>query len=229
MKFRYCFYCKKPVTKQNFRSRHLHADLDPNNKKKDEKEANKKRKNDANKAEAKKVSDEETTKPNATDTVSTKTSGDDKDSIESSEAPPVYGSKTKLHNGTADKLGRPSKKSKLSILDGEKEYIRRDRWEELLQERPSDDLEEIHSWTRKVLSVSNPGLDSSVFGSIDVLKLQKQQQQGFPADHLPLERLSGHWNSLLDRRPKEDSNGSNFTNWLIQALELTNKYEKNNN
>ncbi|KAG7346067.1 hypothetical protein IV203_005135 [Nitzschia inconspicua] len=30
VKFRYCLYCKKPVTKQNFRSRHLHADLDPN-------------------------------------------------------------------------------------------------------------------------------------------------------------------------------------------------------
>lgn len=27
VKFRYCYYCKKPVTKQNFRSRHLHADL----------------------------------------------------------------------------------------------------------------------------------------------------------------------------------------------------------
>lgn len=27
MKFRYCLYCKKPVTKQNFRSRHLHADV----------------------------------------------------------------------------------------------------------------------------------------------------------------------------------------------------------
>lgn len=27
VKFRYCYFCKKPVTKQNFRSRHLHADL----------------------------------------------------------------------------------------------------------------------------------------------------------------------------------------------------------
>lgn len=27
VKFRYCLYCKKPVTKQNFRSRHLHADV----------------------------------------------------------------------------------------------------------------------------------------------------------------------------------------------------------
>eukprot|EP00934_Nitzschia_sp_Nitz4_P002595 Nitzschia sp. Nitz4//scaffold31_size150131//148928//149840//NITZ4_002857-RA/size150131-exonerate_est2genome-gene-0.66-mRNA-1//1//CDS//3329547746//2585//frame0 len=26
VKFRYCLYCRKPVTKQNFRSRHLHAD-----------------------------------------------------------------------------------------------------------------------------------------------------------------------------------------------------------
>jgi hypothetical protein len=28
VKFRYCLFCKKPVTKQNFRSRHLHAELD---------------------------------------------------------------------------------------------------------------------------------------------------------------------------------------------------------
>ena len=165
----------------------MHANLDPNNKKKDEKEAGKTKNYDANKAERKKDSDGETRKLNATDTASAKTSGEDKDSIESLEAPPVNGSKKQLHNGIADKLERPSKKSKLSILEGEKEYIRRDRWEELLPERPSDDLEEIHSWTRKVLSVSNPGLDSSVFGSIDVLKLQKQQQQGFPADDLPLE------------------------------------------
>lgn len=44
VKFRYCFYCRKPVTKQNFRSRHLHANLDPNNKNKDEKEVDKKKK-----------------------------------------------------------------------------------------------------------------------------------------------------------------------------------------
>jgi len=127
VKFRYCFYCKKPVTKQNFRSRHLHANLDPNNKKKDEKEAGKTKNYDANKAERKKDSDGETRKLNATDTASAKTSGEDKDSIESLEAPPVNGSKKQLHNGIADKLERPSKKSKLSILEGEKEYIRRDR------------------------------------------------------------------------------------------------------
>lgn len=48
MKFRYCFYCKKPVTKQNFRSRHLHADLNPKNKMKDNKEADKKKKDSEN-------------------------------------------------------------------------------------------------------------------------------------------------------------------------------------
>lgn len=47
VKFRYCFYCKKPVTKQNFRSRHLHADLDSSNQK-GKKPEGKERKNEGN-------------------------------------------------------------------------------------------------------------------------------------------------------------------------------------
>lgn len=45
VKFRYCFYCKKAVTKQNFRSRHLHADLDSSNQK-GKKSEGKERKNE---------------------------------------------------------------------------------------------------------------------------------------------------------------------------------------
>ncbi len=205
----------------------MHANLDPNNKKKDETEADKKRKKNGNKTESKRDIDDETEKQTANKEPSV-------ENIEKLGAGGslVNGGKKKVQSATADKLERPSKKSKLSILDGGTEYIMRNRWEELLHERPSDDLEDINSWTRKILSVSNPGLDSTVFGSIDVLKLQKQQQQqqqqqeGLPVDDFPIERLSGHWNSLLDQRLNGDINGSNVTNWLVQALELINKYKK---
>ena len=47
MKFRYCFFCKKPVTKQNFRSRHLHANLDlPTSNNNNISNSNKKQKKD---------------------------------------------------------------------------------------------------------------------------------------------------------------------------------------
>ena len=239
VKFRYCFYCKKPVTKQNFRSRHLHANLDPNNNKKDDKAYGKSKKSDG-KVEPKKKNGNVTEEPTTNEKTSVKISGmnlknlmsddADKDSLESLAALPIDDSEKKnIRNGAEKKLERPSKIRKLSILDGRQEYIRQNQWEELLDERPSDDLEAIHSWTRKVLSISNPNLDSSILGSIDILKLQKQQQQGLSSDLLSPNGLSGHWNSLLEMRPNGDSNGISVTNWLLQALELINKHKKTKN
>ena len=116
MKFRYCFYCRKPVTKQNFRSRHLHANLDPNNKNKDEKDVDRKKKKNQGKSEKKDTAiNEETMKFSSNDKAIMNRSdqklknavGDDaKDSSEVLSALPV------------DSFERPSKIRKLSNSDG---------------------------------------------------------------------------------------------------------------
>lgn len=91
VKFRYCFYCKKPVTKQNFRSRHLHANLDPNNK--TEKQAGKQNVRSKGETEKTEKRESEMKTPNLNENTSSNnitqklkkpmTDGDEKDSIES--------------------------------------------------------------------------------------------------------------------------------------------------
>jgi len=164
---------------------------------------------------------------------------DDKVSIESIPAVPIVINREKegcRSNGTEDCLERPPKIRKVlynSNSNGEAQLCRRrSRWVDLLKERPSDDLEAIHSWTGKVLSVSNPEVDSSIWGSSDVLeqpKPQQQQQQQQHNCHLgnnSSQEISGQWSTLLDQRPKGDSNSSSVTKWLIQALEVSDKYKK---
>jgi len=237
VKFRYCFYCKKPVTKQNFRSRHLHANLDPNHKKKEEKVADRKKRKSKDKVETKKSMDIDTSKSTSNKKIFINTSeenfkrpvtdDDEKDSIESLVTLPINNSeKEGCCDGTEYCLERPSKICKLSNSDEGKLCRRQNRWEELLDERPSDDQEAIHSWTGKILSVSNPEMNSSKLGTPDKLELQKQQQQDFHLNDLSLEGLTANWNFMLDRRPKGNNNSSSVTNWLSQALELSDKYKK---
>ena len=139
MKFRYCFYCKKPVTKQNFRSRHLHASLDPNNKKKDEKEVDRKKKRNKDKAESKTKMDSETKKSILDKDPSISTSeenfkkpvadDDDKDSIESLAALPINNNeKEDCCNGKNFCSDRPSKIQKLSNSDQSLKF----GWEETI-------------------------------------------------------------------------------------------------
>jgi len=128
VKFRYCFHCKKPVTKQNFRSRHLHASLDPNNKKKDEKEVDRKKKRNKDKAESKIKMDSERKKLISNKEPSIITSeenfkkpvadDDDKDSIESLAVLPINNNeKEDCCNGKNFCPDRPSKIQKLSNLN----------------------------------------------------------------------------------------------------------------
>lgn len=127
VKFRYCFYCKKPVTKQNFRSRHLHANLDPHHKKKDEKEVERKKKKSKAKEERKKIMGSETGKSSSNGKTSINTSeenftkpvtdDDDKDSIESLAALPINDSEKSCCSGKEFCSVRPSKIRKLSNSD----------------------------------------------------------------------------------------------------------------
>ena len=126
-------------------------------------------------------------------------------------------------SSTEECLDRPSKISKL--LDSNVEP-RRCRWIELLEERPSDDLEAIHCWTGKVLSVSNPVMDTSIWSSKELLLKRNQQDQIFDLDNASSQGLSGRWNSLLDERPKGDNDKSSVTKWLIRALEVSDTYKR---
>lgn len=122
VKFRYCAYCKKPVTKQNFRSRHLHADLDPNSKdknknkhkKKDEKEVEPKKTNGSTKRKA--ATNEKASTEPSVENLGKLITDDDKDSIESFE-----GLDANDDGEVAEsKVERPSKARKLANFDGGK-------------------------------------------------------------------------------------------------------------
>eukprot|EP00534_Pseudo-nitzschia_fraudulenta_P002939 CAMPEP_0201118572 /NCGR_PEP_ID=MMETSP0850-20130426/2777_1 /ASSEMBLY_ACC=CAM_ASM_000622 /TAXON_ID=183588 /ORGANISM="Pseudo-nitzschia fraudulenta, Strain WWA7" /LENGTH=570 /DNA_ID=CAMNT_0047383887 /DNA_START=213 /DNA_END=1925 /DNA_ORIENTATION=+ len=233
VKFRYCFYCKKPVTKQNFRSRHLHANLDPNNKKQDEKEAPVKKDNKEDNTENKRKLEKQNDNSTSTQKLFRPfTDDDDKDSIESLAALPIIniGKEScciESCSGTECSLERPSKICKtISTLDGEKLSRRQSLWAKLLEERPSDDLEAIHFWTGKVLSVSNPEIDTFDWESADLLEQRKKTRKKIQLEQISFKGLSGHWNSLLAQRPKGNSSSSSVTKWLIQALEISDVYKK---
>jgi len=229
----------------------LHANLDPKNKKKEEQKVDKDKDNDngnnedehehehEEKAETERNEDKETSKSTTTEKktlIATSegnfqkpvTNDDDKDSIESPTTVAIVNMSSEKQGccrGAEDCFERPSKIRKVSNSNGDLLCRRRSRWVELLKERPSDDLEAIHSWTGIVLSVSNPEVDASIWGSSSVSEEPKQQQHYCHLDNNPSEGLSGHWNSLLNQRPKGESSSSNVTKWLIQALEVSDKYK----
>jgi len=229
VKFRYCFYCKKPVTKQNFRSRHLHADLDPNKKKDDKKRMNSNTEDKKKKMEPEHNKNSKSSKSSKRTTKKPSITPLEENSLKRSTnavfptLPVVKDEKEICCSSTEECLERPSKISKL--LDSNME-ARRWRWIELLEERPSDDLEAIHCWTGKVLSVSNPAMDTSIWSDVELLLKRKQQDQNFDLDNASSQRLSGRWNSLLDQRPKGDSDKSSITKWLIRALEVSDTYKR---
>lgn len=104
----------------------MHANLDPNHKKKDEKQTDRKKKRKA-KAEIKKVMDNETAKSSSKGKPSINTSeenftkpvtdDDDKDSIESSAALPINGSEKSCCSEKECISVQPSKIRKLSNSD----------------------------------------------------------------------------------------------------------------
>eukprot|EP00536_Pseudo-nitzschia_multiseries_P017587 jgi/Psemu1/51555/gm1.51555_g len=122
-------------------------------------------------------------------------------------------------------LERPSKVPK--ILDSNVEPVcrKRSQWAALLEERPSDGLEAIHAWTGKILSTSNPEMDTFVCGSRDLLHQRSQQDQNFDLDDVSSKGLSMYWNTLLDERPSGDRDESSVTRWLVRALEVSEKYK----
>ena len=129
MKFRYCFYCKKPVTKQNFRSRHLHANLDPNNKEAERKPIDKLKEENKSKTEICQSKESNanmpstykaTTKPqiavSESNSVKLSKSLGDKNSIDSSPALPSIKRK-KEENSRSTEAERAQKIPKLLLSE----------------------------------------------------------------------------------------------------------------
>lgn len=238
VKFRYCFYCKKPVTKQNFRSRHLHADLDPSNKKGENKITNSSSKGNKNKPGPETNKTNITSKSNAHTIKKTLTTTSQENAIKRSTCQQNECTinsldtfqgheyeKERCCSRKEECLERPSKVPK--ILDSNVEPVcrKRSQWAALLEERPSDGLEAIHAWTGKILSTSNPEMDTFVCGSRDLLHQRSQQDQNFDLDDVSSKGLSMYWNTLLDERPSGDRDESSVTRWLVRALEVSEKYK----
>jgi len=195
VKFRYCLYCKKPVTKQNFRSRHLHADLDPNNK---------------NKAsnvnlDRKRASPD----PLVCQPVPVKLDAGAASVVKNeTEEPSTKRIKTSEEHGE-DALSSTEKDQEDSCsLDS---VGRRRRWMSLLKERPSG-LGKIHPWIGEVLSISNPELSIST----------RDSPVPVGEDSSPLDAIQeSRWNTLFDQRPPADAGDAASTKWLIQVLETS--------
>mmetsp|Transcript_30829 Transcript_30829/g.72699 ORF Transcript_30829/g.72699 Transcript_30829/m.72699 type:complete len:591 (+) Transcript_30829:139-1911(+) len=236
VKFRYCFYCKKPVTKQNFRSRHLHADLDPSKKKEGEKIVDSNSKGSKNKSTSDQKKAINASKSNERTIKKTMATSLQEGAIQGLLTNDNKFSITSLGTSLMGKcegkrccpseqecLIRPSKIPKLLDSNVEPVCRKRSRWTELLEERPSDDLEAIHSWTGKILSMSNPAMGSVNCGSEEFIQ---QRSQKFDLDNVSSEGLSMYWNALLNERPKGEDDKDSVTQWLVRALEVSEKYKK---
>eukprot|EP00529_Nitzschia_sp_RCC80_P015140 CAMPEP_0113482200 /NCGR_PEP_ID=MMETSP0014_2-20120614/22796_1 /TAXON_ID=2857 /ORGANISM="Nitzschia sp." /LENGTH=699 /DNA_ID=CAMNT_0000375709 /DNA_START=307 /DNA_END=2406 /DNA_ORIENTATION=- /assembly_acc=CAM_ASM_000159 len=206
VKFRYCYYCKKPVTKQNFRSRHLHADLDPN-------------KSDG---------------PNVTAAITNKvrrSSGGPNNGPTKRRSPnPSLGLPSTMcqpcddsdeHTGT-DEIVRPKKQMRSSIKEehrqgGDKEepsrrsvteynVSRRSHWRSLLDRRPSDPSM-IHVWIRDVVVGSDPKTHFNISDEND----GQQDAAGFRGD----------WMELLTQRPTTSGvSDAAFNQWLSNVIRM---------
>lgn len=196
VKFRYCYYCKKPVTKQNFRSRHLHADLA-------EKEKNK-------------ASEPQPMMPllpaNATDSMCLPVC------TSAPPSPPLalqQASNATLFAGSSESTVSP-KSNLQSLIDAANANQKRQReesmmtpqqreWAALLTERPSN-MMLIPGWLSKVITTSaRTGSHPPSTVSLSTSPLDKESR----------------WNKLLLERPDEAEDDGQVNAWLVRVLEVS--------
>eukprot|EP00526_Cylindrotheca_closterium_P018514 CAMPEP_0113610724 /NCGR_PEP_ID=MMETSP0017_2-20120614/5179_1 /TAXON_ID=2856 /ORGANISM="Cylindrotheca closterium" /LENGTH=369 /DNA_ID=CAMNT_0000519631 /DNA_START=323 /DNA_END=1432 /DNA_ORIENTATION=- /assembly_acc=CAM_ASM_000147 len=196
VKFRYCYYCKKPVTKQNFRSRHLHADLAEKEKQK-------------------------TTAPQPIMPLLPTTSASGPVCLPVSTSAPPSPPLTLQQPPKATLFGNCestiSPRSNLqSLIDAANANQKRPReepvpntqqrkWAALLTERPTN-MMLVPGWLSKVISTSapkNPRAPSPV-----------------PLVTSPLYKES-KWNNLLLERPDGTEDGEKVNTWLVKVLEVS--------
>ena len=198
VKFRYCLHCKKPVTKQNFRSRHLHADLE---------KTSSTFKSPGVGAGMNKNQQNKTVRPVV------------------SQIGPTF-SVTPLQTRTLrDIHPEPAKGGRMELTKKRKGdsspsppafdpalvvVARRRRWSSLLRERPLD-LSTINRWLSKVISVSDPKApisftEESLLNRVASLVEVSVKQQSL-------------WDELLEQRP--ENVGSDSTEWLLKVLSIS--------
>lgn len=194
VKFRYCYFCKKPVTKQNFRSRHLHADLA-------EKEKNKK-------SAAQPMMPP--LPPNSTETMCFPTSAP--------PSPPLalqQPSNPTLFVGNSEVNISP-RSNLQSLIDAANANQKRPReestmssqqrlWAALLRERPSNVMS-IPAWLSKVISTS--------------AHTNTRPPSPLPLSTSSLDKES-RWNKLLMERPDGTEDEGQLNAWLVQVLEVS--------
>ena len=210
MKFRYCLLCKKPVTKQNFRSRHLHADL-----------ANP---DDASSRE--KIETYSSTKKNRK-SPAPQDSNEDHSTAPRFQLPKICTEvdalldtkKTKIPEKTKEATEKEATTEILGESPASSErhdtptnlYLasRRRRWAALLAERPSG-LAKLNSWLAIAFAVSDLGAswsatetalsDRTVFTRTSVTQRSK-------------------WLALLQERPRNDAAAR--TAWIVKVLQIS--------
>ncbi|CAJ1958548.1 unnamed protein product [Cylindrotheca closterium] len=196
VKFRYCYYCKKPVTKQNFRSRHLHADLAENEKK-------------------------NTSAPLPIIPLLPASTGGPvclpASTTSAPPSPPTAQQQTKatlFGNSESTISPRSNLQSLIDAANANKKRPREEplsntqqrQWANLLTERPSN-MMLTPGWLSKVISTSAPN--------------NPRAPGPFPrATPSPLDQES-RWNQLLLERPDGSEDGEKVNTWLVQVLEVS--------
>lgn len=194
------------MTKQNFRSRHLHADLD---KSKDASKNSKKKSTD--KAEPAVCHSIESNP----DVLDEEEGSEEEDEVLTTPEPKYADAKT-FGASTPMSLKRKSLEDlpaseprddsmSLNVIS------RRRRWSTLLQKRPQD-LQRLSAWLSKVIAVSDMArswtMTESSLSDGTVCYASSVEQQS-------------KWNALFGKRPSGDESGDKYTAWLVRVLEVS--------
>lgn len=233
MKFRYCLFCKKPVTKQNFRSRHLHADMENAQDinasvvGEDEAKAPAPRKRppkkrapvDFGSAPDRKsplgpashslkppvMVEPDVVVPDTIPDVNARMEGlqSQRPAMDETDDLPVLTS-------TREVGSVATKKSTPAVDDALRVVMRRRRWISLLSERPAS-FQGMDSWVSEVISVSDTSKPFELKAS--------GLSDGAVSSKVSVDLLS-NWSALLGQRPKSDD-GKAVTAWLTRVLDIS--------
>jgi hypothetical protein len=203
VKFRYCLVCKKPVTKQNFRSRHLHADLtNPDDASSEKMQTSSTKKNRKCPAPQDSNEDDSTEPKICTEVGAPRDAKNAKTSEKTKEATEKEATKKKL--GESPASSRRNDIPNLNLVS------RRRRWATLLAERPSGFCN-LNSWLATVFEVSDLGASWSATGTtlsdetVSTRSSVTQQSQ---------------WLALLQERPRNNDAAAR-TAWIVKVLQIS--------
>eukprot|EP00980_Cylindrotheca_fusiformis_P008015 scaffold1706_cov116-Cylindrotheca_fusiformis.AAC.18 len=216
VKFRYCLYCKKPVTKQNFRSRHLHADLSEKAKKEKAKGPARRNMLELRDSAAPRAHDDETGNrmlgiqlPSSplSPTHSRQTSIT---SMTEHHSEPSLSPKSDFHSLLGAVASLEPRESNTESDDGRSSPLEMNNsilvWRSLLEERPSN-VQNLPGWIAKIISCS----DQSRIG----LEPKSDRRAEYSLNQESM------WESLLWERPNGNRDDGEFTSWLVKVLKAS--------